>query len=145
MSNSFVYKETRYKIGDTVSIDYKLKEGDKERIQIFKGIIIKVRGDSEANRMFTIRKISKIGLGVEKIIPLLSPYIGKMDLIKKSSYQKAKLYFTRNLTEQETRTKLYQVKKATVTKTAKVSKVKPKKTPLVSGKKTHEPLPKKSG
>ncbi|KKP61499.1 MAG: 50S ribosomal protein L19, partial [Candidatus Roizmanbacteria bacterium GW2011_GWC2_34_23] len=43
MSNSFLYKETRYKIGDTVSIDYKLKEGDKERIQIFKGIIVKVK------------------------------------------------------------------------------------------------------
>ncbi|VVA44154.1 50S ribosomal protein L19 [Candidatus Roizmanbacteria bacterium] len=122
MANSFLYKETRYKIGDTVSIDYKLKEGDKERIQIFKGIITKVKGDSEANRMFTVRKISKVGIGVEKIIPLLSPYIAKMELVKKSSYQKAKLYFIKNLTEQEVRTKLYQVKK----------------------KNTHEPLPKKS-
>ena len=117
MSNSFLYKDTRYKVGDTVSIDYKLKEGEKERIQIFKGIIVKVRGDSEANRMFTVRKISKSGVGVEKIIPLLSPYIAKMKLIKKSSYQKAKLYFIRGLTEQEVRTKLY---------------------------KTREPLPKKS-
>jgi len=117
MANSFLYKETRYKVGDTVSIDYKLKEGDKERIQIFKGIIVKVRGDSEANRMFTVRKISRTGTGVEKIIPLLSPFIAKMELAKKSSYQKAKLYFIRNLTEQEVRTKLYKI---------------------------HEPLPKKS-
>ena len=123
MSNSFLYKDIQYKVGDTVSIDYKLKEGDKERIQIFKGIIIKIKGDSEANRMFTVRKISKTGTGVEKIIPLLSPYIAKMELVKKSSYQKAKLYFVRGLTEQEVRTKLYQVKKKT--------------TP-------HEPLPKKS-
>jgi len=122
MANSFLYKETKYKIGDTVSIDYKLKEGDKERIQIFKGIIVKVKGDSEANRMFTVRKISKTGTGVEKIIPLLSPYIAKMKLVKKSSYQKAKLYFIRDLTEQEVRTKLYQVKK----------------------KNTHEPLSEKS-
>jgi len=122
MANSFLYKETRYKIGDTVSIDYKLKEGDKERIQIFKGIIVKVKGDSETNRMFTVRKISKTGTGVEKVIPLLSPYIAKMELVKKSSYQKAKLYFIRDLTEQEVRTKLYQVKK----------------------KNTHEPLPEKS-
>ncbi|MEK7598067.1 MAG: 50S ribosomal protein L19 [Patescibacteria group bacterium] len=113
MANSFLYKETRYKVGDTVSIDYKLKEGDKERIQIFKGIIVKVKGDSEANRMFTVRKISKTGTGVEKIIPLSSPYIAKMELVKKSSYQKAKLYFIRDLTEQEVRTKLYQVKKKT--------------------------------
>ncbi len=129
MANSFLYKETRYKVGDTVSIDYKLKEGDKERIQIFKGIIVKVRGDSEANRMFTVRRISKTGTGVEKIIPLLSPYIAKMALVKKSSYQKAKLYFIRDLTEQEVRTKLYQVKKKNVIK---------------KHKKVNEPLPEKS-
>lgn len=131
MANSFLYKDTRYKVGDTVSIDYKLKEGDKERIQIFKGIIVKVKGDSEANKMFTVRKISKSGVGVEKIIPLLSPYIAKMELIKKSSYQKAKLYFIRGLTEQEVRTKLYSVKK-TVKKHKKAVK------------KTHEPLSEKS-
>jgi large subunit ribosomal protein L19 len=139
MANSFLYKETLYKIGDTVSIDYKLKEGDKERIQIFKGIIVKVRGDSEDNRMFTVRKISKSGTGVEKIIPLLSPYIANMKLVKKSSYQKAKLYFIRNLTEQEVRTKLYHVK----TKTVKHKKTILKKK-LDSEKKTHESLPAKS-
>jgi large subunit ribosomal protein L19 len=131
MANSFLYKDTQYKVGDTVSIDYKLKENDKERIQIFKGIIVKVRGDSEANRMFTVRKITKTGTGVEKIIPLLSPYIAKMELVKKSSYQKAKLYFIRGLTEQEVRTKLYSVKKAVVKHKKAV-------------KKTHEPLSKKS-
>jgi large subunit ribosomal protein L19 len=135
MANSFLYKETKYKVGDTVSIDYKLKEGDKERIQIFKGIITKVRGDSEANRMFTVRKISKVGIGVEKVIPLSSPYIAKMELVKKSSYQKAKLYFIKNLTEQEVRTKLYQVKKKVVVKSKKVP---------VTTKKTNEPLPEKS-
>lgn len=136
MSNSFSYKDTRYKVGDTVSIDYKLKEGDKERIQIFKGIIVKIKGDSEANRMFTVRKISKTGTGVEKIIPILSPYIAKMELVKKSSYQKAKLYFIRGLTEQEVRTKLYQVKKKSV--------VKHKKVPVSKTAKTNEPLPSKS-
>ena len=131
MANSFLYKDTRYKVGDTVSIDYKLKEGDKERTQIFKGIIIKVRGDSEANRMFTVRKLSKTGIGVEKIIPLLSPFIAKMKLVKKSSFQKAKLYFIRGLTEQEAGTKLYSVKK-TVKKHKKAVK------------KINEPLPEKS-
>lgn len=135
MANSFFYKDTRYKVGDTVTINYKLREGEKERIQIFKGIIIKVRGDSEKNRMFTVRKISKTGAGVEKIIPLLSPFIAKMELVKKSSYQKAKLYFIRGLTEQEVRTKLYHVKKIVV---------KHKKGPPAGGKKTHESLPEKS-
>lgn len=137
MSNSFLYKETRYKIGDTVSIDYKLIEGDKERIQIFKGIIIKVRGDSEANKMFTVRKITKTGTGVEKIIPLLSPYIAKMSLARKSSYKKAKLYFIRNLTEKEVASKLYKTKK-------KVKKVAIKKTVKATAKKNNEPLPSKS-
>lgn len=137
MANSFLYKETKYKVGDTVSIDYKLKEGDKTRIQIFKGIITKVRGDSEANRMFTVRKISKVGIGVEKIIPLSSPYIAKMELVKKSSYQKAKLYFIKNLTEQEVRRKLYQVKKKVVVKDKKV----PAKT---AAKKINEPRPNES-
>ena len=136
MANSFLYKETRYKVGDTVEIDYKLKEGDKERIQVFKGIILGVKGDSEANKMFTVRKISKTGTGIEKIIPVMSPYIAKMSLVKKSSFQKAKLYFVRGLTEQEVRTKLYQVKKKVV--------VKRKKGPVVSAKKTNEPLSKKS-
>lgn len=129
MANSFFYKETQYKVGDTVSIDYKLKEGDKERIQIFKGIITKVKGDSEANRMFTVRKISKVGIGVEKVIALSSPYIARMELVKKSSYQKAKLYFIDKLTEQEVRTKLYQVKKKVVIK---------------KHKKVDEPIPKKT-
>ena len=136
MANSFLYKEIRYKVGDTVEIDYKLKEGDKERIQIFKGIILGVKGDSEANKMFTVRKISKTGTGIEKIIPVLSPYIAKMSLVKKSSFQKAKLYFVRGLTEQEVRTKLYQVKKKVVSKRKKV--------PVVSPKKTNEPLSEKS-
>lgn len=136
MANSFLYKEVRYKVGDTVSIDYKLKEGDKTRTQIFKGIIVKIKGDSEANRMFTVRKISKSGTGVEKIISLLSPYVAKMTLVKKSSYQKAKLYFIRNLTEQEVRTKLYQVKKKHVVKHKKVA------TKIVT--KTNESLSKKS-
>ncbi len=136
MANSFLYKEIRYKVGDTVEIDYKLKEGDKERIQIFKGIILGVKGDSEADKMFTVRKISKTGTGIEKIIPVLSPYIAKMSLVKKSSFQKAKLYFVRGLTEQEVRTKLYQVKKKVVSKRKKV--------PVVSPKKTNEPLSEKS-
>lgn len=110
MSNSFLLKETRYKVGDTIEINYKIKEGEKERIQVFKGILLKIRGNSQAERMITLRKITKSGIGVERVIPLSSPYITNMKLVKKSSYNKAKLYFIRNLPEQEIRTKLYQVK-----------------------------------
>lgn len=110
MANSFLLKDVKYKVGDTVEISYKIKEGEKERIQIFKGILLKIRGNSQEERMITLRKITKSGVGVERIIPLSSPYITKMKLVKKSSYNKAKLYFIRNLSEQEIRTKLYQVK-----------------------------------
>lgn len=110
MANSFTYNKITAKVGDTIDIDYKIKEGDKERIQLFKGILTKIRGDSLATRSITVRKISNSGIGVEKVIPLSSPYIGKISVSKKSSYQKAKLYFLPGLSDQELRSKLYQVK-----------------------------------
>lgn len=111
MANSLDYKDKKFRIGDTLSIHYKIKEGDKERIQIFKGILIKVKGSTPESRMFTVRKVSKTGIGVERIIALSSPYIQDVVQIKKSSYQKSKAYFIRNLTEQEIRSKLYSAKK----------------------------------
>lgn len=111
MANFLIYKEKKFKVGDTLSIHYKIKEGDKERVQIFKGILIGVKGDSTETRMFTVRKITRSGIGVERIIPLSSPSIIDILLFKKSSYQKAKAYFIRNLVEQEIRSKLYHAKK----------------------------------
>lgn len=107
MANSIKYKDTALKIGDTVSISYTIKEGDKERQQLFQGIILKIKGDSDANRMITVRKISKTGVGVERIIPLSSPFISDIKTVKKSDYTKAKLYFVRGLSEQHLRHKLY--------------------------------------
>lgn len=111
MSNSFLFQEKTFKVGDTLEIDYKIREGDKERIQKFKGILIKIKGATPINKMITVRKISNTGLGIERIIPLMSPYISKIDIIKKSNYQKAKLYFLKGLSDQELRSKLYRVKK----------------------------------
>lgn len=111
MANLLIYKDKKIKVGDTVSVHYKIKEGDKERVQIFKGILIKIKGNSPDTRMFTVRKVSKTGVGVERIIALSSPYIQDILLIKKSKYQKAKAYFLRNLSEQEIRSKLYSAKK----------------------------------
>lgn len=110
MANSFKYKTEIFGIGDTVSITYSLKEGDKTRRQIFKGVLIGVKGQSEANRMFTVRKMSKTGIGIEKIIPVLSPNIVEMKIVKKSPYRKAKAYFIRDISEQELRRKLYRQK-----------------------------------
>ena len=126
MSNCFSYKDKQYKVGDTIGINYKIKEGDKERLQLFKGIIIKIKGDSINNRMITVRRITRSGVGVERIIPLCSPYIESIELIKQSNYQKSKLYFVRRLSNTELKSKLYKVKKTINTPTAKKSAKKAK-------------------
>ena len=107
MANSVSYKQGSLHIGDTLSVVYTFKEGDKSRQQTFKGILVKIAGATEANRMITVRKISKIGVGVERIIPLMSPNLVSIKVDKKSTYTKAKLYFVRDLTEAEVKHKLY--------------------------------------
>ena len=110
MSNSFSYKDRSFKVGDTLSINYKIKEGDRERSQLFRGILIKIRGSTPETRIVTIRRMTRSGIGVEKIIPLSSPYIKNITVTKKSDYQKAKAYFIRGLSNQQLRSKLYQIK-----------------------------------
>ncbi|MCS7093420.1 MAG: 50S ribosomal protein L19 [Patescibacteria group bacterium] len=115
MSNLLFFNNKKFHIGDTVSIHYKIKEGDKERIQIFKGILIKTRGNSPQTKTITVRKISKSGIGVERIFPLSSPFLADIVLIKRTSYKKAKTYFIRDLSEREIRKKLYRDKSKKVT------------------------------
>jgi len=110
MANSLVYKDNRFTIGSTLSVTYKIKEGEKERKQVFKGILIKVRGTSLPTRMFTIRKISNSGIGVERIIPINSPFIDSITLDKKAAQQKAKIYFIRDLHDKQVKAKIKIVK-----------------------------------
>ena len=111
MANNIAYKENNITIGDTIAVDYKIKEADnKERIQQFAGILIKIRGNSDATRMITVRKISKSGVGVERIFPLSSPFIADISVTKKSLYPKARAYFIRDLSQKQTRQKLYSIK-----------------------------------
>lgn len=108
MANSLLYKDKTIGIGDTIEIDYKFKEADgKERIQKFKGILLKIKGNDLANRMITVRKVSKTGIGIERIIPVSSPFISDIHIEKKSNFAKAKLYFVRELSGQKIRRKLY--------------------------------------
>ncbi|QQG43849.1 MAG: 50S ribosomal protein L19 [Candidatus Roizmanbacteria bacterium] len=107
MANSITYKDKQMAVGDTISINYKIKEGSKERQQLFEGILTKIKGQDGQNRMITVRKVSNVGIGVERIIPLSSPFISGIKLVKKSVYSKAKLYFLRNLSAQKLRQKLY--------------------------------------
>lgn len=110
MANFFTYQEKQFKIGDTIKISYKILEGEKSRIQDFAGILISVKGNNEQNRMITLRKISRSGIGVERIIPLASPFISAIKLLKKSNYQKSKAYFIRDLSLRKLRKKLYREK-----------------------------------
>ena len=108
MANFIKYKDTALSIGDTVDVDYKIIEGEnKERIQQFSGILIRVKGDSEANRMITVRRVSKSGIGIERIFPLASPFIANITVSKKSPFSKARAYFIRDLSQKNLRQKLY--------------------------------------
>jgi large subunit ribosomal protein L19 len=82
--------------GDTVSVHVKVIEGDKERIQQFQGIVIGIRG-SGISRTFRVRKISN-GVGVERIFPIHSPSIAKIEKIREGRVRRAKLYYLRKLT-----------------------------------------------
>jgi len=81
--------------GDTVSVHVKVIEGDKERIQQYQGIVMGIKG-AGLSRTFRVRKISN-GVGVERIFPLHSPNIAKIDRIKEGKVRRAKLYYLRNL------------------------------------------------
>ena len=85
-----------FKSGDTVNVHYRVREGDKERIQQFEGVVISRRG-SGANKTFIVRKISAGNIGVERIFPLYSPFIAKIELKKQGAVRRSKLYYLRDL------------------------------------------------
>ncbi len=86
----------QFSVGDTVKVNVKIKEGDKERIQAFEGVVI-ARKNGGIRETFTVRKIS-YGVGVEKTYPIHSPKIASIEVIRKGKPKRAKLYYVRNLT-----------------------------------------------
>ena len=84
-----------FKAGDTVKVHVKIKEGDKERIQIFQGVVISRRG-SGTNESFTVRKMSG-GVGVERVFPLHSPILDRIEVVRHGRVRRAKLYYLRGL------------------------------------------------
>ncbi|OGC77217.1 MAG: 50S ribosomal protein L19 [candidate division Zixibacteria bacterium RBG_16_50_21] len=81
--------------GDTVKVYNRIKEGDKERIQVFEGVVVQKKGTG-IGAAVTVRKISQ-GIGVEKVIPLHSPVLTRLELVKKGKVKRAKLYYLRGL------------------------------------------------
>jgi len=84
-----------FKSGDTVRVHVKIKEGDKERIQVFEGIVIRKR-KGNLGATFTVRKVS-YGIGVERIFPLHSPNIEKIEVVKRGKVRRSRLYYLREL------------------------------------------------
>lgn len=92
-----------FKSGDTVIVSYKIIEGAKERIQNFQGVVLQRRGEG-LTETFTIRKISN-GVGVERIIPVNSPFISSVTIVKRGKVRRARLFYLRNVTGKAARIK----------------------------------------
>ncbi len=92
-----------FRPGDTLRVNVRVKEGDKERLQAFEGICLARRG-SGVSETFTVRKVSN-GVGVERIFPVHSPMIGDLVVLRRGRVRRAKLYYLRNLTGKATRIK----------------------------------------
>lgn len=93
IQESQLKKRPDVQVGDTVKLYMKIKEGDKERIQVFEGVVIQMSG-SGIDATVTVRKVSS-GIGVERIVPLHTPTLEKIDIVKRGKVRKSKLYYMR--------------------------------------------------
>ena len=100
--NEKVAEYPQFKAGDTITVTYKIKEGDKERLQKFRGVVIQIKGQDPATRTFTIRKVSG-GVGVERIFPYQSPAIDSIELNKVGKVRRARIFYLRNLSGKKAR------------------------------------------
>ena len=94
----------QFKAGDTITVTYRIKEGDKERLQSFRGVVIQICGSNPYTKTFTIRKVSN-GVGVERIFPYESPAIDKIELNKVGKVRRARIFYLRNLAGKKARIK----------------------------------------
>ena len=93
----------QFKAGDTIAVYYRVKEGNKERIQVFEGVVIRVSGGG-ISKNFTVRKVSS-GVGVERIMPINSPLIEKIEVKRIGKVRRSRLYYLRELSGKAARIK----------------------------------------
>jgi large subunit ribosomal protein L19 len=105
VENEFAVKNEHpaFTSGDTITVHYKIKEGNKERIQQYRGVVLQRKG-SGSTETFTVRKISG-NIGVERIFPVNSPFIEKIELNKKGKVRRSRIYYFRSLTGKKARIK----------------------------------------
>ena len=110
-ANEKVAEFPKFKAGDTITVTYKIKEENKERLQKFRGIVLQKRG-AGISKTFTVRKMSN-GIGVERIFPYNSPFIDAIELNKVGKVRRARIFYLRGLTGKKARIK--EKKRAAVT------------------------------
>jgi large subunit ribosomal protein L19 len=98
-----VNRPVDFSVGDTVKVHYKIKEGQKERIQIYEGLVIAIQNQG-AGKTFTVRRVS-FDVGVERIFPLYAPTIDKIEKVRSSKVRRAKLYYLRDKSGKDSRLK----------------------------------------
>jgi large subunit ribosomal protein L19 len=103
------YRDVNFEVGDTVKVHYKIIEGDKERVQVYEGIVIAI-DNKGISKTFTVRRIS-YDIGVERIFPLHSPRIEKITVVRKGKKRRAKLYFLRERTGKSAKLKEVRTRK----------------------------------
>lgn len=94
----------KFNVGDTVRVHFRIVEGEKERIQVFEGVVIAHKGKESPNATFTVRRVS-FGEGVERVFPLHSPRVEKVEVTREGSVRRAKLYYLRERSGKAARVK----------------------------------------
>ena len=103
-ANANVANFPAFKAGDTITVTYKIREGDKDRLQKFRGTVIQISGATPHTRTFTIRKVSG-GIGVERIFPYESPFIESIEVNKVGKVRRARIFYLRDLAGKKARIK----------------------------------------
>ncbi len=103
-TESQLKNQVKIRVGDTVRVHQRIKDGDKERIQVFEGLVIAKKHGDGINGTFTVRKVAS-GVGVEKVFPLHTPMIEKVEIVKSGKVRRAKIYYIREATGRRGRLK----------------------------------------
>ena len=103
-SNGKIATYPEFKAGDTITVTYRIKEGDKDRLQKFRGVVIQMSGATPHTRTFTVRKVSG-GVGVERIFPYESPFIDSIEVNKYGKVRRARIFYLRDLQGKKARIK----------------------------------------